>query len=72
MLIKLAAPRRAFARLAHVPLIILIIHLAVAAQTLLVASNAEHQVSLIHPVTFERQKCQPNRTRDRSDGSDLI
>jgi Tol biopolymer transport system component len=53
MRIKLAAPRRALARLAQVPPIILIIHMAVAAQTLLVASNAEHNASLIHPVTFE-------------------
>jgi YVTN family beta-propeller protein len=53
MRLKLAAPSRAFARLAQVPLIILIIHLAVTAQTLLVASNAEHHASLIHPVTFE-------------------
>jgi TolB protein len=53
MRLKLIVPPRACVRLAQVPLIILILHLAVAAQTLLVASNAEHHAALIHPVTFE-------------------
>jgi YVTN family beta-propeller protein len=53
MQFKLIDPRRAFTRLAQVLLIVLIIHLTAAAQTLLVASNAEHHVALINPATFE-------------------
>ncbi|MGH9935022.1 MAG: DUF5050 domain-containing protein, partial [Blastocatellia bacterium] len=50
MQLKLVAPHRAFMRLAQVPLIVLITHLATTAQTLLVASNAEHHAALIHSV----------------------
>ena len=53
MQLKLVAPRRVSMRLAQVPLIVLILHLAAAAQTLLVASNAEHHAALVHPGTFK-------------------